>query len=163
MDDETRFPPGLEALDPLTLTVNRVVGASRDLTVRMARVMRTNATDMAAVLLLSEHGPLGATELADRLGIRLASTTVLVDRLERAGHVERVRDTSDRRRVRVTVTPAALAASWAAWRPAIAEIDDVCRTLPAEQRAFAADLLERLAAAMDRGGRDGPDTPSHHG
>jgi DNA-binding MarR family transcriptional regulator len=151
-DEATRTPPELEALDPLTLAVNRVVGASRDLTVRMARVMRTNVTDMTAILVLSEHGPLGATELADRLGIRLASTTVLVDRLERAGHVERVRDPGDRRRVRVSATTTARTASWSAWRPAIEEIDDVCRALPADQRAFVSDLLDRLATAMDRGG-----------
>ena len=153
-DEAIRRQPALEALDDLTIAVNRLVGASRDLTVRMARAMRMNLTDMTAILVLSEHGPMGATELADRLGIRLASTTVLVDRLEAAGHVERVRDTADRRRVTLTETAAARTASWSAWQPAIARIDDVARSLTEQERALAHDLLERLTAAMDGGGRD---------
>ena len=60
--------------------------------------MHMNVSDMRAILLLSERGPMGGAELARRLGISSAATTVLVDRLERAGHFERVRDTGDRRR-----------------------------------------------------------------
>ena len=148
-DEAIRRQPALEALDDLTIAVNRLVGASRDLTVRMARAMGMNLTDMTAILVLSEDGPMGATELADRLGIRPASTTVLVDRLVAAGHVERVRDTADRRRVTLTETAAARTASWSAWEPASARIDDVARALTEQERAFAHDLLERLTAAMD--------------
>jgi DNA-binding MarR family transcriptional regulator len=152
-EDAIRQEPALAALDDTTLAVRNLIGASQDLTVRMARVMRMNVTDMTAITLLTEHGPMGATELADRLGIRVASTTVLVDRLERAGHVERARDTVDRRRVTVTETAAARTASLSAWLPAIQEIDDVCRSLSDTERVFALDLLTRLTAAMERGGR----------
>lgn len=152
-EEAIRGEPGLAALDDATLAVRTLIGVSQDLTVRVARVLRMNVTDLTAITLLTEHGPMGATELAGRLGIRLASTTVLVDRLERAGHVERVRDTVDRRRVTVTETAAARAASLAAWLPAIQEIDEVCGSLSTAQRAFAIDLLGRLTAAMERGGR----------
>jgi DNA-binding MarR family transcriptional regulator len=143
--------PGLADLDDATLAVNDVIAASRDLTVRAAAVMGMNTTDMTAIHLLAEFGPMGTTELADRLGIRLGSTTVLVDRLERSGHVERVRDTVDRRRVVVSETAAARDASATAWLPAIREIDEVCRSLSEEERAFALDLLTRLREAMERG------------
>ena len=148
-----RGQPGLAGLDDATLAVNDVIGAARDLTVRAAGVMGMNTTDMQAIHLLVEFGPMGTTQLAERLGIRLASTTVLVDRLERAGHVERVRDTVDRRRVVVTETAAARAASQDAWLPAITKIDEVCRSLSDSERTFALDLLARLRAAMDRGAR----------
>jgi DNA-binding MarR family transcriptional regulator len=152
-EDAIRQEPALAALDDATLAVRTLIGASQDLTVRMARVMQMNVTDMTAITLLTEHGPMGATELAGRLGIRLASTTVLVDRLERAGHLERVRDTVDRRRVTVTATAAARTVSLSAWLPAIQEIDDVCHSLSDTERVFALDLLTRLTAAMGRGGR----------
>lgn len=160
MSDEARHAairglPGLADLDDATLAVNDVIVAARDLTVRAAGVMGMNPTDMQAVHLLAEFGPMGATELAERLGIRLASTTVLVDRLERAGHVVRVRDTVDRRRVVVTDTAAAREASRGAWWPAIREIDDVCRALSDAEREFALALLARLQAAMERGARAG--------
>jgi DNA-binding MarR family transcriptional regulator len=77
-----------------------------------------------------------------------------VDRLERAGHVERVRDTADRRRVVLTETAAARAASYAAWSPVIREIDEVCRALSEDEKEFARDLLARLRAAVERSGRD---------
>ena len=92
-----RRQPGLAELDDTTLAVRALITASQDLTVRMARRMGVNVSDMTAILWLSEHGPVGSAELARRLGISTAATTVLVDRLERAWHVERVRDTVDRR------------------------------------------------------------------
>jgi DNA-binding MarR family transcriptional regulator len=140
--------------DATTLAVRDLIGASRELVGRMARRMGTNATDMSAIGELVQHGPLGVAELARRLGIRTASATVLVDRLERAGHVERVRDTADRRRVVLTETAAARAASYAAWSPVIREIDEVCRALSEDEKEFARDLLARLRAAVERSGRD---------
>jgi DNA-binding MarR family transcriptional regulator len=152
-DEAIRQEPALAALDDTTLAVRDLIGASQDLTVRMARRMDMNVSDMRAIVLLTEHGPVGGAELARRLGISSAATTVLVDRLEHAGHVERVRDTVDRRRVTVTETPAARTAALHAWLPAIQEIDEVCRSLSESERAFARDLLGRLAAAMTRSGR----------
>lgn len=142
----------LEELDATTLAVRDLIGASRELVGRMAQVMGMNSTDMSAIGMLTQHGPMGAAELARRLGIRSASATVLVDRLERAGHVERVRDTVDRRRVVVTDTAAARAAALEAWLPSIREIDRICHTLSDAERAFALDFLHQVTAAIDRAG-----------
>lgn len=150
----------IAALDGTTLAVRDLIDASRDLVVRMAKVMEMGTTDMTAIAMLNDHGPLGAAELADRLGIRSASATVLVDRLERAGHVERVRDTVDRRRVSLTSTAGARTASLAAWLPAILEIDAVCRSLDPHEKAVVHDVLLRLTAAMDRGGRPARPDPT---
>jgi DNA-binding MarR family transcriptional regulator len=152
-DEAIRREPGLAELDDTTLAVRALISASQDLTVRMARRMGVNVSDMTAILWLSEHGPVGSAELARRLGISTAATTVLVDRLERAGHVERVRNTDDRRRVTLTETSEARAAALRAWLPAIQEIDEVSRSLSEPERAFARDLLSRLTTAMANSGR----------
>jgi DNA-binding MarR family transcriptional regulator len=152
-DEAIRRQPGLAELDDTTLAVRALISASQDLTVRMARRMGVNVSDMTAILWLSEHGPVGGVELARRLGISTAATTVLVDRLERAGHIERVRDTVDRRRVTLTETPEARAAALHAWLPAIREIDEVSRSLSEPERAFALDLLSRLTTAMANSAR----------
>ena len=152
-DEAIRREPGLAELDDTTLAVRALISASQDLTVRMARRMALNVSDMTAILWLSEHGPVGGAELARRLGISTAATTVLVDRLERAGYVERVRDTADRRRVRVTDTATAREATLHAWLPVILDIDKVCRSLPQTQQAVVRDLLGRLTAAMTLGGQ----------
>lgn len=142
----------LTDLDDATLAVRDLIGASRGLVARMAKVMQMNATDMSAIGELTQHGPLGTAELADRLGIRSASATVLVDRLERSGHIRRVRDDSDRRRVRLTETAAARRDSYAAWEPVIETIDDVARSLSPDERTVVCDFLSRVTAAVERGG-----------
>ncbi len=152
-DEAIRREPGLAELDDTTLAVRALISASQDLTVRMARRMGVNVSDMTAILWLNEHGPVGGAELARRLGISTAATTVLVDRLERAGHVERVRDTVDRRRVTLTETAEARAAALRAWLPAIQEIDEVSRSLSESERLFARDLLRRLTTAMTNSAR----------
>ncbi|MHC1558505.1 MarR family winged helix-turn-helix transcriptional regulator [Actinomycetospora sp. C-140] len=147
-DEQIRQEPGLEAVDDTTLAVRRLIGAAQDLTVRTAHGMAMNLSDMTAIMQLSEHGPMGVAELARRLGVTSPATTVLVDRLERAGHVERLRDAVDRRRVTITDTAAGRAATRQAWLPAIRRIDEVCRSLSASEQVFARELLARLAAAM---------------
>lgn len=143
-----RQQPAFVGLSDLTLTVRSLIGAAQELTVRTARDMGMNLSDMTAIMALSEHGPMGVAELARRLGVSSPATTVLVDRLERAGYVERVRDVSDRRRVQISDTPAGRAATQHAWLPAILEIDQVCRSLPEQDQAGALDLLVRLTSAM---------------
>ena len=151
--DDVDIEARIAQLDETTFAVRDLIGASRDLAARMAKAMAMNATDMTAIHLLSEHGPMGAAELADRLGIRSASATVLVDRLEQAGHVERVRDTADRRRVTLTATAAARRASVEAWLPGILDLDEVSRTLPPHDALVVRDFLRRLTATMERTAR----------
>jgi DNA-binding MarR family transcriptional regulator len=62
-----------------------------------------NATDLHALIAVMEAERAGAPITPGRLGERLnlssGSVTALVDRLERAGHIRRDRDTGDRRKV----------------------------------------------------------------
>ncbi len=62
------------------------------------------------VALVAQSGPDGARmgELAEHLGVREPTVTATVDRAEAEGLVRRVRDVTDRRIVRVSMTPAGL-------------------------------------------------------
>ncbi|HKA03216.1 MAG TPA: MarR family transcriptional regulator [Acidimicrobiales bacterium] len=71
-----------------------------------ARLYGLNRTDMRALEIVARVGPVAPTELANRLGFTTGGTTTVVDRLERAGFVQRTSDPSDRRRLLVEVTPA---------------------------------------------------------
>ncbi|GAB4049445.1 MarR family winged helix-turn-helix transcriptional regulator [Catellatospora paridis] len=62
-------------------------------------------TDWAALSTLNLAGRLTSGELAERTGLTTGATTRLIDRLERAGHVRRVADATDRRRVLVEPVP----------------------------------------------------------
>jgi DNA-binding MarR family transcriptional regulator len=57
------------------------------------------------LLFLSLEGSMSVGELAERLGLKLATTSLLVGELSRAGLVDRSEDESDRRRKIVSLNP----------------------------------------------------------
>jgi DNA-binding MarR family transcriptional regulator len=62
-----------------------------------------NDVDLDCLDLVSRHGPLSPSALAQRAGLHPATMTGILDRLERGGWVVRDRDPSDRRAVVVRV------------------------------------------------------------
>ena len=64
-----------------------------------------NRTDMRCVDLIDQAGGMTAGELAKAAGLTTGAVTAVIDRLEKAGMATRVPDASDRRRVRIEVTP----------------------------------------------------------
>jgi len=85
--------------------------------VRLGRVFaekhHMHPTDWAALLAVIQGDrvgrPLTPGELGQCLGISSGATTAVLDRLERAGHVRRVRDDRDRRRLTLHRTESATA------------------------------------------------------
>src|SRR6478672_13962101 len=55
--------------------------------------------------ILDQDGPMTAGELAQKARLSPGATTTIVDRLEEKGLAQRTRDTADRRRVLLEVTP----------------------------------------------------------
>jgi len=70
----------------------------------VGRSLGLNPTDLRCLDWLSETA-MTAGELAEATGLSSAATTTLLDRLERKGFIQRERDTVDRRKVRVAMTP----------------------------------------------------------
>ena len=62
-----------------------------------------NATDLQALIAVMDAElvgePLTPGRLGEQLDLSSGSVTALIDRLERAGHIRRDRDTTDRRRI----------------------------------------------------------------
>ncbi len=58
-----------------------------------------SATEFEAMDIITRYQPMTAGKLADYCGLTTGAITGLVDRLERAGFVQRERDSEDRRRV----------------------------------------------------------------
>src|SRR5581483_11215657 len=71
----------------------------------VADALGANRTDMRCIDVLQREGRLTAGALAEATGLSSGAMTTALDRLERLGFVQRVRDPSDRRRVLVEVTP----------------------------------------------------------
>lgn len=102
--------------------------------------------DVRALGVLTEsEEPLGPVELGNRLGMRSASATELVDRLEGTGHVRRVRHPRDRRRVILELTDSGRHAVTAELGPLLARFDRVADDLGPEGSAAVVTYLRAIA------------------
>jgi DNA-binding MarR family transcriptional regulator len=69
------------------------------------QLLGVNRTDGRCLDIIDQHGRVTAGDLAQEAALTTGAVTAVLDRLEQAGHVRRVRDDLDRRRVYVEVTP----------------------------------------------------------
>lgn len=67
-----------------------------------------NTTDLEGLDLIQLQGRVSAGQLAAATGLTSGAVTALIDRLERAGYVERIDDPADRRRVLVRIREGAI-------------------------------------------------------
>ena len=79
--------------------------ATEMLDAAVADYLGIHGTDYRCLDILDQEGPMTAGRLAERARLSPAATTSVLDRLERKGLARRTRDTADRRRVFVEVTP----------------------------------------------------------
>jgi len=77
-----------------------------------AQRLALHRTDFRCLDILSRGAALTAGQVAKAAGLSTPAVTALLDRLEQAGYVRRVRDATDRRRVMVEVTKSAIAEVW---------------------------------------------------
>jgi MarR family transcriptional regulator, organic hydroperoxide resistance regulator len=75
-----------------------------DVKIRSGRGMKVTFNQYQALTAIREMGECSVNDLAERLGIAQSTTSQLVDRLVRGGHVSRQTFTGDRRRMVVTLS-----------------------------------------------------------
>src|ERR1035441_3641514 len=95
------------SIEELARALRSLVSASDAFDEALGKVLGLNPTDVRCVDLLDKHGTMTAGALAALAGLSTGAVTFLLDRLERAGFVSRVRDLDDRRRVLVELVPMA--------------------------------------------------------
>lgn len=102
-------PEDLQQIAALMGALGDLRDAEQKLSLASQRYMRLNDTDMRALhyLIVSDNRGLTATPggIATHLGISTASTTKLLDRLEKGGHIRRAPHPTDRRALAITITP----------------------------------------------------------
>lgn len=91
--------------------------------------------------------PLSPVQLARRIGLTTGATTVLLNRLEAAGHVHRSRESADRRRVTLRPSPAARERAREFLAFAGAEIAATLRTADPDELRVVTGFLARITAA----------------
>lgn len=90
-----------------------------------------------------------AKELAERLEITPASTSALVDRLVRSGHVERHQDPTDRRGVILTATGTSMRHALRVLEELDARAAQVTEHLPTDEMSVVVDFLDEMSRVVD--------------
>jgi DNA-binding MarR family transcriptional regulator len=96
----------LQEVRQFGVALTRVGEADRRFRAAAAAHLGLTHADFDAVQYLAEAGPVPAGRIAEAMGITSGAVTGLVDRLERAGWVERARHEVDRRQVVVQISAA---------------------------------------------------------
>lgn len=109
----------------------------------VAEYFGVNRTAMRCMDVLERVGRLSAGEIATQTGLSSGAVTALLDRLERAGYVRRLRDDSDRRRILVELTERA--------RQGAAEVYGPFAELVAEYDTYSDDELRLITSYIQRG------------
>jgi DNA-binding MarR family transcriptional regulator len=116
-----------------------------------------NRTDMRALDIISQSGPLAPTDLARLLGFTTGGVTTVLDRLERAGYIRRRPASGDRRRLQVEVTEAAADRNAEVFGGLIRQTSDLLATYTDDQLLvidhFLAGIRQLTAAYADALGR----------
>ncbi|GGQ12949.1 MarR family winged helix-turn-helix transcriptional regulator [Streptomyces mutabilis] len=105
-------------LQALAVQMRRMNGEINRLVQGFAGTHGLHATDVQALAaILDAREPMTPGRLREHLGLTSGAVTACVDRLERAGHVRRVRESADRRVVHLHWVPDARAAARTYFRP----------------------------------------------
>lgn len=102
-------PEDLAQVGALMSALGRLRDAEQELSEASQRYMKLNRSDMRALHYLIVAGNSGTIAtpgaISHHLGISSASTTKLLDRLEKAGHIARAPHPTDRRALAIAITP----------------------------------------------------------
>lgn len=132
--------------------IDAVLAASRALVAVAARSLADLAEDVTlaqyrVLIELASHGPQRLADLASALGVDRSTATRMCERLVRKRLVQRRRVSSDRRTVRVSLTPAGRELVVEVTLRRRAEIAQIVGRMPSEDRRAALAALRTFADA----------------
>ncbi|MEU8185176.1 MarR family transcriptional regulator [Micromonospora sp. NPDC049044] len=116
-----------------------------------------NPTDLQALIAVMDAELVGAPITPGRLGEQLnlssGSVTALIDRLERAGHIRRDRDTADRRKVLLHYADQGAALAMRFFQPLGARTDAVMARFDDDELEVVHRFMTEMSESL-RGHRD---------
>jgi DNA-binding MarR family transcriptional regulator len=115
-----------------------------------AELAGLNRTDWRCLDLLGTRGSMTAGQLAEAAHLTTGAVTGVLDHLEAAGLVRRVRDTVDRRRVIVQVTDEVERRAAPAYGPLVKDSAEVMSVFDADQLEVITDFVRRERGLLTR-------------
>lgn len=133
-------------LQSFAVALRRMNGEINRLVYAFAGDQGLHATDVQALAaILDADEPMTPKGLREHLGLTSGAVTACVDRLERAGHVRRVRESADRRVVHLYYASDARSAARTHFRP-LADATEAARSRFTEEELA---VVLRFLAAMN--------------
>lgn len=140
-------PRGMHiAGDVIGRQLQEIAILTRETALHLGTALGINQTDLALMEQLITNGPLAPNELASRLSVTTAGVTLVIDRLERAGHVTRQRQQDDKRRVLVHPVQASVAQTYRHIAPMLNGLDAVLTAVSASERTTIEHFLQQVIA-----------------
>ncbi|WP_219459856.1 MarR family winged helix-turn-helix transcriptional regulator [Nonomuraea rhizosphaerae] len=129
-------------LRSMAVRLRRMTAEFNRIAHEFANEQRLHTTDVQTLIMIFDApSPITPGKLREELNLTSGAVTACLDRLERAGHIRRVRDAHDRRVVHLHYREAAQELAGAFFRPLARSTDSVLRRFgPDELRAVATFL-----------------------
>ncbi|WP_221321333.1 MarR family winged helix-turn-helix transcriptional regulator [Actinoplanes sp. L3-i22] len=118
---------------------------------RVARDLGVDLPGLEALDHLISAGPSSPTELARRLDISTAATSLVLNRLEAAGHIRRERHPTDGRKLVVTAAEDSVDAADRLVAPLIGGVETLVGSLSEQESATVLKFLDALIQVYDQG------------
>jgi DNA-binding MarR family transcriptional regulator len=90
----------------IIFSIRRLIQASELYTKELNRKYQISAAQLNCILTLYDYGPLPPSKIADHMMVKSSTVTGVVDRLEKKGLAERMRNSPDRRVITIQLTEA---------------------------------------------------------
>ncbi|MFI8345264.1 MarR family winged helix-turn-helix transcriptional regulator [Streptomyces sp. NPDC085639] len=133
---------GEVSLQAFAVQLRRLNGEINRLVHGFAHTQGLHTTDVQALsVILDSVEPLTPGRLREHLGLTSGAVTACLDRLERAGHITRSRDSEDRRVVHVRYAEGGRAAARSSFMPLAEATDSARQRFSAEELAIALRFL----------------------
>lgn len=139
-----------EVTEALRVALREYLAAVDGFDEGVAEELGVSRTDLRCIDLLERRGTMTAGALAEACGLTTGAVTFLLDRLERAGMVQRVRDPADRRRVLVELVAAAGRRVFEVHRPMVEEMRALAARYRAEELAIVSRFLTEARGIYEK-------------
>ena len=90
----------------IIFSIRKLIQASELYTKELNKKYQVSAAQLNCILTLCEYGPLPPSKIANHMMVKSSTVTGVVDRLEKKGLVERMRNSPDRRVITIQLTEA---------------------------------------------------------
>jgi DNA-binding MarR family transcriptional regulator len=92
----------------IIFSIRRLIQANELYTKELNKKYQVSSAQLNCILALYEYGPMPPSKIASRIMVKSSTVTGVVDRLEKKGLAERMRNSPDRRVITIQLTEAGI-------------------------------------------------------